>query len=101
MSALFICSFAEGLDEIPQAKARDHVHVLRVLDRLPRKRFSVFEATANQRIATSMTRLVQEGYIATDNTCGYPWTKYTITEKGRAALDRAGNTATPQRREKP
>jgi hypothetical protein len=84
-TGIFLCSFTEGLEDIPVRKRRDIGHVLAVLDKNPRKRFSVFEATANQAIATTMTRLVQEAYITTDNSCGYPWTKYELTAKGHAA----------------
>lgn len=82
---IFFCSFTEGLDDMPRRKQADTAEVLRVLEANPRKRFSVFEATANMTIARMMTRLVHEGYIETDNSCGYPWTKYKLTDKGRAA----------------
>lgn len=85
-TAIFLCSFTEGLDDMPRRKQGDLREVLRVLDANPRKRFSVFEATANQTIATTMTRLVHEGYIETDHSCGYPWTKYKLTAKGREAI---------------
>lgn len=86
MNAIHLCSFSECLDDIPAKKRGDIRHVLRVLSEQTRKRFSEFEATANDAIARTMTRLVHEGYIATDNSCGYPWTAYELTPKGRALL---------------
>lgn len=85
-TSIIVCSFTEGLDEMPRRKQRDIVEVLRVLEASPRKRFSVFDATANQTIAVTMTRMVHEGYIETDNSCGYPWTKYKLTDKGHEAI---------------
>lgn len=85
-SAIYLCSFTGGIDEMKRADQRDLVRVLRVLDAQPRKRFSVFEASDNMNIARTMTRIVREGYITTDNSCGYPWTAYKLTDKGRAAI---------------
>lgn len=85
-TSIILCSFTEGLDEMPRRKQRDIAEVLRVLEANPRRRFSVFEATANQTIAVTMTKLVHEGYIETDNSCGYPWTKYKLTAKGLDAI---------------
>lgn len=84
--SVFIDSFTEGLEELPRKKQRDIVEVLRTMEANPRKRFSVFEATANQTIAVTMTRICQEGYVETDNSCGYPWTKYKLTAKGLEAI---------------
>lgn len=98
MTAAIICSFSGGLDSLPRKSQRDIVAVLRVLQRAGR--FSVFEATANDTLATMMTRLCNQGYstvrngvrtdygrlIETDNTCGYPWTKVTLTEAGLRLL---------------
>lgn len=81
---VFVDTFSVGLYELPRRKQRDTVAVLRVLDR--EKRFSVFEATANQDIARTMDRIVRDGLITTDTSCGFPWTKCKLTEKGRAML---------------
>lgn len=91
MSAIHICSFSSAIDDMKRADQRDSVKVLRVLDSQPRKRFSVFEVTDNQAIANTMTRLVQQGYITTDNSPGFPWTAYELTEKGRAAIAAASS----------
>lgn len=81
---IFIDIFTVGLDEIPFRLRRDYATVLRVLN--AHKRFSVFEATANLGIANTMTELVQEGYIETDNSCGFPWTNCELTKKGRELI---------------
>lgn len=89
MTAAIVCAFTEGLEDIPCPARRDPLQVLRVLAGMPRKRFSVFEATSTLALATTLTNIVREGYIATDTSCGYPWTAFTITDKGRAALAEA------------
>jgi hypothetical protein len=89
MSTAILCSFSSEIEDMPRRKQGDLREVLSVLDRQARKRFSVFEVTDNIVIARTMTRLVNEGYIATNNSCGYPWTAYALTEKGRAAIAKA------------
>lgn len=98
MTATIICSFSAGLDDLKAWERTDPVAVLRVLQRAGR--FSVFEATANDAIARTMTRLCHKGcsivrngvrtdygrLIETDNTCGYPWTKVTLTDAGLRLL---------------
>lgn len=83
--AVFICSFSSGLDDMPRKDQRDIGKVLRVLDKCGR--FSVFEATDNQTIATTMTKLCHSDLIETDNSCGYPWTKVKLTDAGRKLLE--------------
>lgn len=85
-TSIILCSFTEGLDELPRRKQASIVEVLRAMEAMPSKRFSVFEATANITIARTLTRLVKEGYIETDNSCGYPWTKFKLTTKGLQAI---------------
>lgn len=46
------------------------------------KRFSIFEATANDHIARMMDKLVKEKYIEVDNSMGYPWSGVKLTQKG-------------------
>lgn len=95
---IFVCSFSEGLDDLKRKDQANAVAVLRVLQRAGR--FSIFEATANQTIARTMSRLCHKGYsvfrdgvrtdygklIDTDNSCGYPWTNVTLTEGGKRLL---------------
>ena len=91
---MFICSFSAGLDDMKRKEQADVVAVLRVLQQAGR--FSIFEATANQTIARTITRLcnkacsiVRDGVradygklIDTDNSCGFPWTKVSLTDGG-------------------
>lgn len=84
--AVFICDFSTGIDELPRKDQRDIAKVLRILDKCGR--FSVFEATANQTIARTMTTLCNGPLIETDNSCGYPWTMVKLTEAGRALLEK-------------
>lgn len=98
MTAAIICSFSAGLDDLKTHERTDPVAVLRVLHLAGR--FSVFEATANDAIARTMTRLCHKGcsivrdgvrtdygrLIETDNSCGYPWTKVKLTEAGLRLL---------------
>jgi hypothetical protein len=93
--AIFICSFSSGLDDMPRKDQRDIAKVLRVLEQCGR--FSVFEATDNQTIATTMTKLFQSGLIETDNSCGYPWTMVNLTDAGKRYLqDAQPNNTDPQ-----
>lgn len=83
-NAVFICDFSSGLDDMPRKDQRDIAKVLRVLDKCGR--YSVFEATDNQTIATTMTKLCKSDLIETENSCGYPWTMVKLTEAGRRYL---------------
>lgn len=93
-NVVFIDCFTVGLDEIPYRKRRDYTTVLRVLD--AHKRFSIFEATSSHGIATTMDELVKGGYITTDNSCGFPWTKCELTELGRSVIDHAKQESNQQ-----
>lgn len=98
MDRVIICSFSSGIDELTSKQQKDPVAVLRVLKACGR--FSAFEATANQVIATMMTRLCHKGFsvvrngvrndygrlIETDSTTPYPWTKVKLTEGGERLL---------------
>ena len=81
---IYICDFSSGLDDMPRKDQRDLAKVLRVLEQCGR--FSVFEATDNQTIATTMTKLCRSYLIETDNSCGYPWTMVKLTDAGRQYL---------------
>jgi len=82
-SVLRVCSFSVGIDEMPRRKQADDLAVLRVLAET--QRFSIFEATANQTIARTMTRLMASPYLR-DLGGAYPWTHVEVTEAGHAAL---------------
>jgi hypothetical protein len=82
----FIDTFSCGLDDLPKRKQRSTRHVLEHLEK--RGRFSVFEATDNDTIAATVDRVIARGYIDTDISCGYPWTKIQLTEAGKAYLSR-------------
>lgn len=97
-TSIIVCSFSSGLDELTRHQQGDVIAVLKTLK--ARGRFSSFEVSANQKIATLMTRLCHKGFslvrngvrtdygrlIETDNSCGYPWTKVTLTEGGKRLL---------------
>jgi hypothetical protein len=80
-----ICVMGVGLDEMKLKKQKDPVAVARVLHE--QGRFSVFEATANPTIASTMDWLANNGWLDLDNSPGFPWTKVKLTEKG---LEMAG-----------
>lgn len=98
IDSVIICSFSSGLDELTRHQQGDVVAVLKTLK--ARGRFSCFEATANEKIATLMTRLCHKGFsvvrngvrtdygrlIETDNSCGYPWTNVKLAEGGERLL---------------
>ena len=76
---VFIDRFSAGLDEMPK---KDQGSIYEVLKRLAQMtRFSTFEASENNRIAKTITNIVQRGYI--ECTGGsYPWTEFKLTEAG-------------------
>jgi hypothetical protein len=99
MTHVHICRFSAGLDDLTRKQQADHIAVLRVLKRTGR--FSIFEATDNPVIARMMTRLTSKSLITvasdgvktvrglmvnTDNSCGYPWTKVTLTPAAEQLL---------------
>lgn len=79
-NVVFIDRFSEGLDDLTQKQQRCMTTVLKQLSEM--KRFSVFEATANDHIARMMDKLVKEKYIEVDNSMGYPWSGVKLTQKG-------------------
>lgn len=83
MGRVFIDRFSAGLDDLTIREGADPAVVLKVLDRT--KRFSCFEASANQTIAGTVTMLFKRGYV-TDLGGGYPWTKVALTDSGRALI---------------
>jgi hypothetical protein len=82
---IHLCFFGEGLDRMKKKDQGSPRKVLRVLHGC--KRFSVFEATENQKIAHTMQRLKDEGYIEVDNSPGYPWSNVALTPKGFALME--------------
>jgi len=95
MSAVIVCSFSAGLDDMRRADQTDPVKVLRVLERSGR--FSVFEATANDAVARMMTRLYHKALIyrgknyggpmlKQDQSMSFPWTKVVLTDVAKQLL---------------
>ena len=85
--------------EVPRAQQGDAVAVLRAIKAAGG--FSAFEASANDTIARTITRMCHKGYsvvaadgkrtdygrlIETDLSYGYPHTKVTLTEGGERLL---------------
>lgn len=91
MSAVYIDRFSAGLDDLTRKQQADAVAVLRVLART--KRYSAFEATDNDVIARTMTRLHHKGYMHYGRLIqkrgdggAYPWTNIELTEGGLKLL---------------
>ena len=89
MSAIHLDRFSAGLDNLTRKQQADAVHVLRVLART--KRYSVFEATDNDVIARTMTRMHHKAYmhygvLLKDVGGDYPWTHIELTDGGRQLL---------------
>lgn len=83
---VFIDRFSAGLDDLTRKQQASVTEVLSVLDRVGR--FSIFEATDNQTIASTMTHISNAGYVELDISCGFPWTKVKLTDKGRDLLEK-------------
>lgn len=88
-----VCTFTEGLDELPQKKQRNPCDVARHIARAGRS--SIFEATENEVIAATMDWLIEHGWLELDSSCGYPWTKAKLSAVGAAALGRAHGEVRP------
>lgn len=93
---VFLDRFSSGLDELTRRQQASIATVLRVPART--KRYSVFEATDNQTIAKTMDAIIDRELIATDNSCGYPWTKCELTDAGREWLSTHQPIEAKQRR---
>jgi hypothetical protein len=78
-----VCSFSEGLDDLKRRQQRDVDFVLRFLEK--RNRFSVFEATANDDIAETMTQIEHQKLIRRTGGA-YPWIEYKLTRKAKSRL---------------
>jgi hypothetical protein len=99
MTVIHIDRFSAGLDDLTRKQQADHIEVLRVLSRTGR--FSCFEASENDTIARTMTRLIHKGYTTVDfdgkktdhglllkKTGGaYPWTTCELTDAGKRLLE--------------
>ncbi|OYQ41081.1 hypothetical protein CHU94_08195 [Rhodoferax sp. TH121] len=99
MTRVIVCSFSSGLDDMKRKDQRDVVKVLRILAQCGR--FSVFEATANQTIATMMDKILHKGctLVAADGTKrnyglllkttggAFPWTEIELTAGGKQLLE--------------
>lgn len=82
---MLIDYFGGNLGDIKYKEAGDLRKVLDCLKSSPR--FSIFDATANMRIAKTMSAAVKLGYIEIDNSEGYPWSNALITDKGSEFLN--------------
>lgn len=87
-TAFFVDRFSAGLDDLTRKQQACAVTVASTLARLGK--FSVFEATENQTIARTMTRIAESGWFKFDHSCGYPWTTVELTDLGRDVLTKAG-----------
>lgn len=83
---MIVDNFSSGLDDLPRKQQGDAGAVLRVLDKC--KRFSVFEATANERIARTMDYVFKAELVRSTGG-GFPWTNVELTDKGREVLKAA------------
>lgn len=70
---IYIDEFGVGLDELSSKDQTNKEKVIGILRK--NKRFSCFEASANQRIAATMTALCKNRLTTID--LGYPWTGIT------------------------
>lgn len=92
-----ICSFSSGLDGLKKHQQKDPVTVLAMMK--ARGRFSAFEASANEIIVMTVTRILNKSMVVVKDgmrneygklveiTGGeYPWTKVQLTEGGERLL---------------
>lgn len=82
-ASVHICVSSIGLDELKPKQARDRKLVLKIL--AEKKRFSTFDAIANQDIANTITFLGQKKFFKTVGG-HFPWINIEITDEGKAYL---------------
>ncbi len=82
MTRVHICRFS-SLDELGPRQRKNPRAVLAALAKA--KRFSAFEMDA--ALGGTVSGLKDGGFITTDISCGFPWTKVEITPAGQALLD--------------
>lgn len=80
----FICSFSSGLDDMKRSDQKDMRAVLRVLDKW--KRYSCFDASANDAIAKTVTDIYRLGFVK-DVGGAYPWSEVELTDAGRVFME--------------
>lgn len=84
-TTVFLDSFSGAIDDMTRKDQRNAIKVLHVLAKHPR--FSTFDATANNGIATTITYLFRDEYIVESRPKEeYPWHRVEITEKGKSLL---------------
>ena len=83
MSTMIVDNFTSGLDDLTRKQQRDIAIVLKVLEK--HKRFSVFEATANDVIARTMDEVYKGKYVR-DTGGAFPWRNVELTDAGRALI---------------
>ena len=87
-TTVFMDSFSGAIDDMTRKDQRNAIKVLQVLANHPR--FSTFDATANNGIATTITYLFREEFIVeTKPKQEYPWHRVEVTEKGKALMQAA------------
>ncbi len=72
-----ICNF--DAVELPRGAKGNYAEFRKAV--LKAGRFSVFEATENQRVAGLYTTLCRDPEIETDISCGFPWTRVRLKEQ--------------------
>jgi hypothetical protein len=91
-TTVFLDSFSGAIDDMTRKDQRNAIKVLHVLAKHPR--FSTFDATANNGIATTLTYLFREEFIVDSRPKQeYPWHQVEVTEKGKSLLGSAQKAA--------
>lgn len=77
-TAMHICVFSSGLEDLSSRRQRDPIAVLAALAANPR--FSVFEV--NNALAKQLDKLAADELIDYNPKDTYPWCDVTITARG-------------------
>ena len=86
-NVVFVDRFSAGLDDLSRKDQGNTAKVLAVLKRTGE--FSCFEASENQTIAATMTRLLKSDRLESLGGA-YPWTKVRVTPAGEEFLRTSG-----------
>jgi len=79
---IHLCNMT-SLDDIPKNKSNDDLTVLRALERVGRA--STFELSERIALGRTIERLKAVGWVK-EQQAAYPWHKFVVTRKGKAAI---------------
>jgi|SRR6516164_2942162 hypothetical protein len=93
MGRVFLDSFSGAVADLPKAKHRDEIAVMRAL--LSDPKVSCFDRSEYPRLDRTLVDLKQRGLLS-ETRCPYPWHKFHVTPEGLKVLDAINVAMNPQ-----